>query len=100
MAKKISLWILTLYHPIIKSTTIEKQDEEDGEGKEEDKNDKDQGVNEIVNEWGVSSSFTWTASDQEADTLVNTSLDIGQRERKESIGGGIIVREQLIRDLE
>lgn len=86
MAKKVSLWISTLFHPITKSPTLEKSEDQ---------------ATEIESEFGTAQSLPWTIADQETDTLVQTSPDMERRsERKESIGGGIIVREQLIRDLE
>ena len=81
MAKKISLWISALYHPIPRSPSLAQSPMETAPAN--------------------SRSTPWTVMDQNADTLVNTSPDIGRRpERKESLGGGVIVREQLIRDLE
>lgn len=84
MATKIALWISTLFHPITPSIgKLEDQPAEKGDGST------------------VSWSLPWTSSEKESDTLVNTSPDIGRMpHRKESLGGGIIVREQLIRDLE
>jgi len=86
MAKKVSLWISTLFHPITKSPTLEKSEDQ---------------ATEMESEFGSAQSLPWTIADQETDTLVHTSPDMERRpERKESVGGGIIVREQLIRDLE
>jgi hypothetical protein len=83
MAKKIALWILTLYNPISKSPPIGKVD-----------SDK-------VKEVPFSGFFRWTSPEQEADKLVNTSPDIGRfPQRNENLGGSIFVREQLIKDLE
>lgn len=83
MAKKIALWISTLFHPIIRSPSIRRT--EDGSTDERDV-------------FKFSKSFEWGSTEQGGDTLDNTLPDIARR--KESIGGGIIVREQLIRDLE
>jgi hypothetical protein len=86
MAKKISLWISTLFTPVTKSPLLDKSEDQ---------------ATEVESEFGSSRSLPWTVSDQETDTLVNTSPDMERRPaRKESVGGGIIVREQLIRDLE
>ena len=86
MAKKISLWLSTLLTPITKSPLLEKSEDQ---------------ATELESEFGTARSLPWTILDQDMDTLVNTSPDMERRpERKESIGGGIIVREQLIRDLE
>lgn len=53
-----------------------------------------------MNEFAFPKAVSWTMRDQEEDTLVTTSPDLGRRpDRKESIGGGVIVRERLIRDL-
>jgi hypothetical protein len=87
MAKKISLWISTLFHPITASPAMDKP--------------VFNSSLETVDELNVVRSVPWTISDQDTDTLVNSSPDLGRRpERKESLGGGIVVREQLIRDLE
>lgn len=81
MAKKISLWISTLFHPVMKSPLAVSP----------------KGVSEFM----FSNSVSWTSVDQESDTLVNTSPDLGRRpERKESLGAGVVIRERLIRDLE
>jgi len=94
MAKKIALWISTLYHPVAKSLTIPKSPSS---------------VTTKVEEWiekdddksQYTSIFPWTWSEQEAETLVSTSPDITRHHpRKESIGGGVIIRETLIKDLE
>jgi pimeloyl-ACP methyl ester carboxylesterase len=88
MAKKIALWISTLYHPVPKSSALSKMDDDSVTEKDDDKSE-------------YSSMFPWTWSEQDADTLVNTSPDIGRSpHRKDSIGGGVIIRKQLIRDLE
>jgi len=82
MAKKISLWISSLFHPITKSPTIEQS-----EGQ----------AMERISEFGI----PWSISDQEEGTLVNASPDLGRTPgRKESLGAAAIVHEQLIRDLE
>ena len=94
MAKKIALWISTLFHPVAKSLAIPKSPfsgitkVEEWIEKDDDKSD-------------YSSAFPWTWSEQEAKTLVSTSPDITRHHpRKESIGGGVIMRETLIKDLE
>ena len=85
MATKIALWISTLFHPITNSPSI---------GRADDRSIEKRDVPQF------SKSFEWETTQLE-DRLVNTSPDIGRASsRKESIGGGIIVREQLIRDLE
>ena len=83
MAKKIALWISILFHPITRSPSI---------GKSERKKSV------TADAYG----FRWSSSsEQESNTLVNVSPDIGKvPARKQSLGGGVIVREQLIRDLE
>lgn len=69
-----------MYHPI---TTIGRMDEEDDD------------------KLSDSGSLSLTVSDQEAETLVNLSDDTeGKADRKESLGGGVFVREQLIKDLQ
>ena len=81
MAKKMSLWISTLFHPIMKSPLAVSPTS--------------------VNEFMFPNSMSWTSKDQESETLVNTSPDLGRRpERKESLGAGVVIRERLIRDLE
>ena len=86
MAKKIALWISTLFHPITKSPSIRRTEDESTE-------------KGAVPQF--SKSFEWGTKEQDEDPFVTTSPDIGHTSnRKESIGGGIIVREQLIRDLE
>lgn len=86
MAKKISLWISTLFHPITNPPSI---------GKMEDQS------SEKADASTVSWPLPWTPSEQESDAFVRTSPDIARiPERKQSLGGGIIIREQLIRDLE
>ena len=86
MAKKISLWISTLFTPVTKFPRVQKSDDE---------------ATETESEFGVAQSLLWTILDQDTDALVNTSPIVARKpERTESIGGGIIVREQLIRDLE
>ena len=81
MAKKISLWISTLFHPVIKSPLAVSP----------------RGASEFV----FPNIVSWTNMDQESDTLVNTLPDLGRRpERKESLGAGVVIRERLIRDLE
>ena len=85
MAKKIGLWISTLFHPISKSQYIERWHDHWTEERDAPE----------------FSGAVGRETEQEADPLVNLSPDIGQISgRKQSIGGGIIVREQLIRDLE
>jgi hypothetical protein len=86
MAKKIALWISTLFHPIIRSPSIRRTEDEST-----DKRDIFQ----------FSKPFEVGTTEQGRDTLDNKLPDISRTSsRKESIGGGIIVREQLIRDLE
>jgi hypothetical protein len=54
-----------------------------------------------ISEFMFPNSVSWSRRDQESDTLVNTSPDLGRRsERKESLGAGVVIRERLIRDLE
>ena len=86
MAKKIALWISTLFHPIMKSPSIARTEDASAEKRD------------VLQ---FSKSFERETTEQIRDTLDTTSPDIGRTSsRKESIGGGIIVREQLIRDLE
>ena len=86
MAKKIALWISTLFHPITRSPSIVRTEDPSTE-----KRDGPQ----------FSKSYEWETTEQVGDTLDNTSPDIVRSSsRKEGIGGGIVVREQLIRDLE
>lgn len=86
MAKKMSLWISTLFHPITMSPAIEKLD----------------------NQWGekmpdspAPHSIPWAVLGEGVNASVNTAPDIERKsQRKESLGGGVTIREQLIRDLE
>jgi hypothetical protein len=83
MARKISLWISTLYTPITKSPSLP------------------QGPSDVNGDVGSIGQIPWTLSDENADTLVTTSPQIDRRpERKESLGAGAVVRELLIKDLE
>ena len=89
MAKKISLWISALFHPVSQSPLSRSPSDE----------------KTLVEEFGFdefsASSIPWTIGNQQTETLVQASPDIRPRlPRKESIGDGVIVREQLIRDLE
>ena len=81
MAKKVSLWISSLFHPTIHSPSI--------------------GPSEVTAMEKAALGVPWMISDQEEPTLVNTSPDLGRRsERKGSLGAAAIVHEQLIKDLE
>ena len=83
MAKKISLWISTLFTPITKPPSRDRFTEEDED--------------EILSSF----SIPWSTSDETASTLVSTSPQLDRKmERKESIGAGVVVRELLIKDLE
>ena len=83
MARKISLWISTLFTPITKSPLLS------------------QGVSERSDGASTNVSIPWSTLDQNADTLVTTSPQQEHTtERKKSLGSGAVVRELLIKDLE
>jgi Lipid-droplet associated hydrolase len=86
MAKKIALWISAVHHPVSRSPLLSRKDD----------------ISEMDDEQSeYSSTFPWTWSEQDAETLVNTSPDLGRSPaRKESLGGGVIARQTLIKDLE